>query len=382
MLKEDIIKVFKNFNSHTDDYLGAIYMSIYNEFPHCYRLFYQGDQTLTYNKTTESFYDARKNIKDKIDSRELLKNLLNIKDKHGFEIFCYSTLEYIILGNGSYNIDKYDDPKDSPYCNFLMQITLCEDSSMANWYEEVFCVNGDIDKVYNLIKDCFAISHKQNEVEFGVAAVDASNSVYTTWYQYESKDINIEDNYNDDFPYEKLCNLMETHNKAELILFYGEPGTGKSSIIKHLIGKYEDMEFVLMDGSILAGVQQQKLMSYFLENQNTVFVLEDCEKALVDRNNNYNPVMPILLNITDGIIGDMLGIKIICTFNTALNKIDQALLRKGRLSLKYEFKKLVKEKCRKIAKDDSINVDMTLADLYNRDEENDFSKKKTTKIGF
>ena len=57
-------------------------------------------------------------------------------------------------------------------------------------------------------------------------------------------------------------------------------------------------------------------------------------------------------------------------------------LRKGRLSLKYEFKKLNKNKVKKILNDDTINKDMTLADIYNIEEENDFSKKKTNKIGF
>ena len=92
--------------------------------------------------------------------------------------------------------------------------------------------------------------------------------------------------------------------------------------------------------------------------------------------------MSILLNLTDGIIGDVLNIKLICTFNTSLSNIDKALLRKGRLSLKYEFKKLAKEKCRKLLNDYTINEDMSLADLYNRDDENDYSKTNSKKIGF
>jgi ATP-dependent 26S proteasome regulatory subunit len=92
--------------------------------------------------------------------------------------------------------------------------------------------------------------------------------------------------------------------------------------------------------------------------------------------------MSILLNLTDGIIGDVLNIKLICTFNTSLSNIDKALLRKGRLSLKYEFKKLAKEKCRKLLNDYTINEDMTLADLYNKDDENDYSKTNSHKIGF
>ena len=177
---------------------------------------------------------------------------------------------------------------------------------------------------------------------------------------------------------------METEDKAELIFLYGEPGTGKTSLIKHLISKYKESSFVFMDGTILANTPQHKLMSYFLDNQNTIFILEDCEKALKDRNDvysGYNNVMPILLNITDGVIADVLGIKLICTFNTSLDKIDKALLRKGRLSLKYEFKKLTKDKVANIL-GHSVDKDMSLAEIYNIEEENDFSKKIQKKIGF
>ena len=165
-------------------------------------------------------------------------------------------------------------------------------------------------------------------------------------------------------------------------MLYGEPGTGKSSLIKHLICKYPDKDFIFMDGTLLACASQEKLMAYFLDNENTIFILEDCEKSLMNRDSNYNPVMPVLLNMTDGILGDVLGTKFICTFNTALSNIDTALLRKGRLSLKYEFKKLNKDKVKKILNDDSINKDMTLADIYNIEEENDFSKRQTSKMGF
>ena len=136
-----------------------------------------------------------------------------------------------------------------------------------------------------------------------------------------------------------------------------------------------------MDGTLLANETQEKLMSYFLENQNTIFILEDCEKVLMNREHYANPVMPVLLNLTDGIIGDVLGIKLICTFNTSLTNIDKALIRKGRLSLKYEFKKLSKDKIQNIVGHE-VDKDMTLADIYYEDEENDFSKKNTKKIGF
>ena len=378
MLKSDITKIFTNFNSHTDDYLGAMYINIYNELPQCYRVYYLDDKELHYQHSSESFYDIRKNQKYKVDCRKLLQNLKDKQDELGVEVFCYSPHEFLVLGN------KYSYKNSDKHANFLMNITMSEDSDMADFYEEIFCKEQDIEKIFNLLKDSFVVSSKKNKIEFGITAIDSANTLYTSWYQYEEKNIDIEKNYNDDFPYEKICKLMETEDKAELIFFYGEPGTGKTSLIKHLISKYKESSFVFMDGTILANTPQHKLMSYFLDNQNTIFILEDCEKALKDRNDvysGYNNVMPILLNITDGVIADVLGIKLICTFNTSLDKIDKALLRKGRLSLKYEFKKLSKDKVANIL-GHSVDKEMSLAEIYNIEEENDFSKKIQKKIGF
>jgi len=375
-IDENIIELFKNFNSHTDDYLGAMYMSIYGEIPHCYRIFYNKDEKLDYHHSSDSFFNQRKNIKSKIDSRALLKNFIENKDKDGYKILCYSPHEYLILREPFFY-------ETSNINNFLIQITLSEDSEMANYYEEIFCAPENIEGIFNQIKELFVKSVKEERVEFGIAAIDVSNSIYTSWYEYKEYNIDVDKNYNDDFkePYNKICNIIESENNASLMLFYGEPGTGKTSLIKHLITKYPEKDFVFMDGSLLLNASQEKLMSYFLDNQNTIFILEDCEKALMSRDEGYNPVMTTILNITDGVIADVLGIKLICTFNTNLNKIDKALLRKGRLSCKYEFKKLNKEKASKLLGEE-VKEDMSLADIYNYKEENDFSKKIERKIGF
>jgi hypothetical protein len=98
---DNIIEVFKNFNAHTDDYLGAMYIAIYHELPRCYRMYYD-NENLTYIDAVDNFFEARENISTKVDCRGLLKNLIKVKEKYGLKIFCFSPHEYIILGDSTF----------------------------------------------------------------------------------------------------------------------------------------------------------------------------------------------------------------------------------------------------------------------------------------
>jgi glucose-1-phosphate thymidylyltransferase short form len=77
-----------------------------------------------------------------------------------------------------------------------------------------------------------------------------------------------------------------------------------------------------------------------LNNKNSVFVIEDAEELITSREEVRNSNLSMLLNLTDGLLGESLGIQIIATFNTDVKNIDKALLRKGRLSQIYAFKAL------------------------------------------
>ncbi|MDE7345216.1 MAG: ATP-binding protein, partial [Muribaculaceae bacterium] len=61
--------------------------------------------------------------------------------------------------------------------------------------------------------------------------------------------------------------IINTPDETGLIRLYGEPGTGKSSVIKNLITQDPDTEFVFIDDGILGSVPQSALISYFIDNQ-------------------------------------------------------------------------------------------------------------------
>ena len=112
------------------------------------------------------------------------------------------------------------------------------------------------------------------------------------------------------------------------------------------------------------------ITDWTMENgKRTILLIEDAEPLLASRNNNRNLGITNLLNLTDGILNDILSIQIIATFNTDLGELDDALLRPERLIARKEFtnltlqqSKLVAEKLKLDPK--IIDKEMSLAELY------------------
>ena len=117
-----------------------------------------------------------------------------------------------------------------------------------------------------------------------------------------------------------------------------------------------------------------------------ILLLEDCEVLLSDRMDTGNHLLSTVLNLSDGILGDGLNIKFICTFNADITRLDKAILRKGRLKYKYEFTKLTPEKTQELAKELNKNIpeglSLTVADIYNWEEDNGSENINNKRIGF
>ena len=188
------------------------------------------------------------------------------------------------------------------------------------------------------------------------------------------------DHYNDDF---KEFNhlLSETINEKGLTLIHGEPGTGKTTYIKMLTKMYSKKNFIFIPPTMSHVLSDPNLIGFLLENKNSVLVIEDAENSLITRSeDSRSPSVSNILNMSDGILSDILNIHIIATFNTNIKELDPALLRAGRLKTRYEFKKLNKIKASKLSGKDE-NEDKTLASLFN--DEKLFNKINPRKnIGF
>ena len=152
---------------------------------------------------------------------------------------------------------------------------------------------------------------------------------------------------NDDFQHEdeRIKKFINDNEKSGIVILHGEKGTGKTTYIRHLISSTPDKKFVFVSPDLVNLLGTPSFTDFINSLNNHVIILEDCENVIRDRKTTgANSAVSTLLNMSDGLLADDLGIKFICTFNANIKDIDTALLRKGRLISKYEFKPLNTDK--------------------------------------
>ena len=181
-----------------------------------------------------------------------------------------------------------------------------------------------------------------------------------------------------------ILNAM-SKKESGIVLLHGEPGTGKTTYIKHLISKFKDREFIFVQNDFVRDLLKPAFISFLLNNKNSILIIEDAEKVVASRDSsNEDSVVSTILQLTDGLFSDFLNIKIICTFNTDIDRIDKALLRKGRMIAKYHFLPLTAEKTAALAKKlgrDYVTGSLTLAEIFQFDRR-DFKEPNKKPLGF
>lgn len=211
----------------------------------------------------------------------------------------------------------------------------------------------------------------------------------TEEYEMNVPDIDLSLNYGEKFLkiHDVIIQRLNKPNDKGIILFHGDPGTGKTSYIKYLTRLINDKEILFIPPAMAESLSEPSIIPFLMEHKNSILIVEDAERVIADRESNGSSVgVSNILNLTDGILGDCLNIQIIATFNMKREKIDQALLRKGRLIVEHKFEKLSTEEANQLlkhlGKEKRVDKGMSLADIYNIDEEVYKTENNKSTIGF
>jgi hypothetical protein len=183
-----------------------------------------------------------------------------------------------------------------------------------------------------------------------------------------------------------ILKRLNTPNDKGIIVLYGDHGTGKTTYIKFLTKQILEKDILFIPPSMAEMLSEPSIIPFLMDHRNSILIIEDAEQVIGDRRGKASSAgVSNILNLTDGILGDCLNIQVIATCNILREKIDSALLRKGRLICEHRFDKLNVEETnillKYLNKDVVSDKGLTLADIYNIDEDLYRSPEPET-IGF
>lgn len=171
----------------------------------------------------------------------------------------------------------------------------------------------------------------------------------------------------------ELIQRLQSHANG-LVVLRGDPGTGKSSFLRHLIARLARTHRAYLVPTCHFGMLTSPHMPRFWAGQNygskfqNLLILEDAEALLGRRDGSYDAQVSNVLNMADGLLGDSMRVQIVTTVNASLDKLDPAVTRRGRLLGHREFRRLSREEAERLASAKGLTLphgkDFSLAEVY------------------
>lgn len=129
-----------------------------------------------------------------------------------------------------------------------------------------------------------------------------------------------------------LADLAVKSPCGRLIILNGEPGTGKTYLVRGIIESAKTQQFVLIPSHMVQNLTTPGFVKLLMAQRvPTCLIVEDADALLMQRMGDNFSAINALLNLADGIFGAVVDVRLICTTNAKTLDFDRAILRPGRL---------------------------------------------------
>lgn len=314
----------------------------------------------------------------------LTGDIITFLEKNGELIYEYNSIPSSVPASTVYEFNDYFDENESvsnmlySYKDIVIFVSRAHGRKVkqdeVNYEITIYYKPGENSRVEEFKK--FFIEETHKNTIYTILRDEHGSIRFEPFEVPMPENYSIEDSYDPKFKdiHNKIVDTLDK-NESGLYLFHGDPGTGKTTYIKHLSSLIK-REFIYVPTSFLDYLSDPSFLPALLHKKQAVLVIEDAEKALLARepgDSNAASLVSTILNLTDGIMANVFNISIIATYNSPRQSIDKALLRKGRLKAEYQFGKLSIEQSQKIVnkikKGYKVTTPMSLAEIYNLDDE-------------
>lgn len=208
----------------------------------------------------------------------------------------------------------------------------------------------------------------------------------------------VRENYTEEVlrGYDRVVKDLSSENPAgRVAILDGKPGTGKTFLVRGLLDEVQDVIMVIVPANLVSQLAQPGMIPALVDLHKSrggkpmVFLIEDADECLAPRMGDNMSSVSTILNLGDGILGQLLDIRIVATTNAHRTELDEAIMRPGRLSASVQVGPLPYEKAQEVferlcpgkaLKDGRY----TLAELYSmaRNEGWEPPKLEKNKVGF
>lgn len=378
MQKENYMKVFE-YTDYFDqvNFLKAKNLKVYSEYDINLNLKFE----ITKFKNVLNEFKRFDNIKKEIETPS---GLIETYEFYFSDGLCLS----FNINNDDIEKDDYDTDDDHDFLEEINGEPTKQSINNITIYYNNEC-SDEKTKLVQLLKNCIIKDEKSYFYTIGITRFGYKLEQHET----TNNEIDININYGSGFEtqYKTMLNKIETSHDG-LYLLWGEPGTGKTTLIRKLIGEVKNKKVIYIPAFMVGHLSKPEFIGFLKKYKNMILLLEDAEHVIQDRStvNSDHGAISNILNMTDGLLNDIIKVQIIATFNTKKENLDKALLREGRLKFEHEFNKLNIEDAQKVV--DNLKLDYTVEDKmslaqiynlvdYNNNKEKEKSKEKPS-IGF